>query len=104
MRWLCDCYLPSLWRFVYTRVHGDRHLAEDVTNETILTMLTTIQSTADKHLDSEILNVGGWLRTVAGRRITDHFRAAARVQHLLQQAPNHSANTDTADPAMQHEL
>lgn len=106
MRWLCDCYLPSLWRFVYTRVNGDQHLAEDITHETILTMLTTIQSqaSAESHVDGEILNLAGWLRTVAGRRITDHFRAVARVQHLLQQSPNHRSDSDHADPAKQHEL
>jgi RNA polymerase sigma factor (sigma-70 family) len=119
MQWLCDCYLPSLWRFVYTRVNGDRHLAEDITNETILAMLTTIQlpaasamplnqsqsqSQAKNQWDAEILNLAGWLRTVAGRRITDHFRAAARVQHLLQQSPNIRSDTDVADPSKQHEL
>jgi RNA polymerase sigma factor (sigma-70 family) len=116
MQWLCDCYLPSLWRYVYTRVNGDRHLAEDITNETILAMLTTIQlpasamplnqsqSQSENHADREILNLAGWLRTVAGRRITDHFRAAARVQHLLQQSPNNRPDTDEADPSRQHEL
>lgn len=102
MQWLCDCYLPSLWRFVYTRVNGDRHLAEDITNDTIVVMFTTIQS--ECHSDAEILNVAGWLRTVAGRRIADHFRAVARVQHLLPQASGNRADAHVADPAKQHEL
>lgn len=104
IKWLCDCYLPSLWRFVYTRVNGDQHLAEDITNETILTMLTSIQNQSESQADSEILNLAGWLRTVAGRRINDHFRAVARVQHLLQQSPNRRSDSDVADPAKQHEL
>jgi len=102
MQWLCDCHLPSLWRFVYTRVNGDQHLAEDITNEAILAMLTMIQS--ESHSTSEILNPAGWLRAVAVRRIADHFRAAARVQHLLPQTPSGQADPHVADPAKQHEL
>lgn len=102
MQWLCDCYLPSLWRFVYTRVSGNHHLAEDITNETILAMLTAIQT--DGPGEGEIMNPAGWLRIVAGRRITDHFRAAARVQHLLQQSPHAQTHSESGDPAKQHEL
>ncbi len=103
MQWLSNCHLPSLWRFVYTRVNGNQHLAEDITSETILAMLTTIQSQSENHGDAEILNPAGWLRTVAGRRITDHFRAASRVQHLLQQSPNHT-DAGVSDPAKHQEL
>jgi RNA polymerase sigma factor (sigma-70 family) len=102
MQWLCDCYLPSLWRFVYTRVHGDSHLAEDITNETILTMLSTIQS--DNRGEGEISNPAGWLRTVAGRRISDHFRAASRVQHLMEEVANQGSDRGELDPAYQHAL
>jgi RNA polymerase sigma factor (sigma-70 family) len=102
MQWLCDCHLPSLWRFVYTRVSGDQHLAEDITNETILAMLTLIES--ERHTATEIVNPAGWLRAVAGRRIADHFRAVARVQHLLPQTPIGQSDPHLADPAKQHEL
>jgi RNA polymerase sigma factor (sigma-70 family) len=101
MQRLCDCYLPSLWRFVYMRVHRDQHLAEDITHETILGMLTTIQS--EIHPDTKILNVAGWLRTVAGRRIADHFRAVSRVQHLLPPAAADCAGMPADDPARQQE-
>jgi RNA polymerase sigma factor (sigma-70 family) len=88
MQWLCDCYLPSLWRYVYMRVRGDAHLAEDVTSDTVLAMLTMLEtSECGDERDAagpEIRNLAGWLRTVAQRRISDHFRAASRVQHLLQ--------------------
>jgi RNA polymerase sigma factor (sigma-70 family) len=66
-------------------------------------MLSTIQARDDSH-DAEILNPAGWLRTVAARRIADHFRAVARVQHLLQQAPQPQSDHGLADPARQHEL
>lgn len=104
MQWLCDCYLPSLWRFVYTRVNCDHHLAEDITSETILAMLNSIQSRTEDPGDTDISNPAGWLRTVAERRISDHFRAASRVMHLLQQIPNRQADTSQSDPARQHEL
>ena len=39
-----------------------------------------------------------------GGRITDHFRAAARVQHLLQQSPHAQTHSESGDPAKQHEL
>ncbi|MCG8652047.1 MAG: sigma-70 family RNA polymerase sigma factor, partial [Pirellulales bacterium] len=44
-----------------------------------------------------------WLRTVALRRIQDHFRAAARVQHLLEQAQCAEVCEDHQDPAKQHD-
>lgn len=102
MQWLRDCHLPSLWRFVYTRVGGDRHLAEDISNETILAMFTAIQS--EFSAESEILNLAGWLRTVAGRRIADHYRAVSRVQHLLPQNHNSRSDCAGADPAKHQEL
>jgi RNA polymerase sigma-70 factor, ECF subfamily len=107
MQWLCDCYLPSLWRFVYTRVGGDAHLAEDITSETMLAMLTSIQS-SDCELEAnagavEIQNVGGWLRTVAQRRVADHFRAVSRVQHLMNRTGRGSAHCQP-DAAAQQEL
>jgi RNA polymerase sigma factor (sigma-70 family) len=100
MQSLCDCHLPSLWRFVYTRVGGDAHLAEDITSETVLAMLTAIASDPD---GVEIINLGGWLRTVAGRRVSDHFRAVSRVQHLLEQVAS-NPRSEAADPAGQKEL
>jgi RNA polymerase sigma factor (sigma-70 family) len=107
MQWLCDCYLPSLWRFVYTRVRGDAHLAEDITSETVLAMLTAIQPTQSdlegQASTVEIQNLGGWLRTVADRRVMDHFRAASRVQHLIERS-GAAGQRSQADPAAQQEL
>ena len=107
MQWLCDCYLPSLWRYVYTRVGGDAHLAEDITSDTVLAMLTLLE-TSDCHDNhrapgAEIRNLAGWLRTVAQRRISDHFRAAGRVQHLLQAVAGGSEQSE-ADPAARQEV
>jgi RNA polymerase sigma factor (sigma-70 family) len=107
MQWLCDCYLPSLWRFVYTRVGGDAHLAEDITSETVLAMLNSLQSAPcdqEGHTAPvEIENLAGWLRTVAQRRISDHFRAVSRVQHLVERCGG-GAERSEVDPAAQQEL
>ncbi|MBI3461697.1 MAG: sigma-70 family RNA polymerase sigma factor [Planctomycetes bacterium] len=97
---LCDCYLPSLWRYVYTRVNGDQHLAEDITSETVLALLAAVESDSEQ----AIINPAGWLRTVAGRRVQDHFRAVARVRHLLEQSAGTSPGVSDADPARHSEL
>ncbi len=77
---LSDCYLPSVWRFVCVRVNGDRHLAEDIVSESVLAL---IRAVADTRV--EIGNPAAWLRQVAAHKVADHFRAAARVQHLIDQ-------------------
>lgn len=86
---LSECYLPSVWRFVYAQVRGDRHLAEDIVSETVLALIRTVSESA-----SEIVHPAAWLRTVASRKISDHFRAAARVKHLVEQVQQ---TVDTAD-------
>lgn len=96
---LSECYLPSVWRFVYARVGRDPHLAEDIVSETVLAL---IRAAADP--ESDISNPGGWLRTVASHKVNDHFRAAARVQHLIDQAKQTTETEDTVDPAAQQEL
>ncbi len=96
---LCECWLPSVWRFVYVRVGGDQHLTEDIVSETVLALIK-----AAGKPEAEINNPGGWLRTVAGNKVNDHFRAAARVQHLIDQALINSETREADDPAGQQEL
>lgn len=99
VRHLSERWVPSVWRFVYVRVNGDRHLAEDIVSESVLAL---ISAAADP--DREITNPGGWLRSVAANKVSDHFRAAARVQHLLQQADPGDSVSSEQDPAGQQEL
>jgi RNA polymerase sigma factor (sigma-70 family) len=66
---------------VYAKVQSDRHLAEDIVGKAVLAL---IKAAADPEF--EVQNLGGWLRTVASNKIADHFRAAARVQHLIDDA------------------
>lgn len=66
-------YLPMVWRYVYLRVGGDKHLAEDVVSETVLALVRQISS-----LTPGDGNLSGWLLAVARNKIGDHRRYVAR--------------------------
>lgn len=95
---LHECYLPSVWRFVYVRVNADSHLAEDIVSETVLALIRAAAT------DSEIKNPLAWLRSVANHKVQDHFRAAARVQHLVEQVRQTTDDSDSNDAAQQQQL
>lgn len=93
----CDRYLPSLWRFVASRVAGDPHLAEDIVAETMLAFIQTVDRAGD---EASILNPGAWLRTVAGNKVQDYFRATARVRRLVDETRRNAPDADdSGDPA-----
>lgn len=94
---LTECYLPSVWRYVCAKVGNDQHLAEDIVSESVLAL---IRAAAD---ETQIEHPGAWLRTVALRRVQDHFRAAARVRHLIEQV-QHVAPTANEDDAVKQQL
>lgn len=94
---LHECFVPSLWRFVCSSVNGDVHLAEDIVSESVLALVTAIER------DAQIEHPNAWLRTVATRRIQDHFRAAARVKHLMQSAAQTQADALDAQTTGKHE-
>ena len=96
-RHLNECFVPSIWRFVFFRVGGDAHLAEDIVSETVLALVSAASE------ESNIEHPAAWLRTVASRRIHDHFRAAARVQHLMEQTQRENALVDDQDPNKKHD-
>lgn len=96
---LSECCLPSVWRFVYVKVKGDRHLAEDIVSEAILALLRAVAEP-----ESDIGNLMGWLRSVAAHKVADHFRAAARVQHLINEAKRAVPASEHQDAVHEHEL
>lgn len=99
VRHLSECWVPSVWRFVYVRVNGDQHLAEDIVSEAVLALISAAGDPG-----KEISNPGGWLRSVASNKVNDHFRAAARVQHLLDQASNGNGDDSDGNPVEKQEL
>ena len=80
VRYLSETCLPAVWRFACVRVRTDRHLAEDIVSEAVLALLKAV---ADPSVTIE--SPMSWLRTVVANKVVDNFRAAARVQHLIDQ-------------------
>ncbi|MEK6258638.1 MAG: sigma-70 family RNA polymerase sigma factor [Planctomycetota bacterium] len=95
---MSECLLPSVWRFVYFRVKGDRHLAEDIVSETVLSLIKSVAAS-----DVDVLCPSAWMRSVATHKIQDHFRAVARVQHLIDQADTVVGQNQPAQPACEAE-
>lgn len=71
---LYERYLPTVWRFAYARSLGQRHLAEDIVSETFLALVRQVQT-----LDPDGGALGGWLMTVARRKLTDVHRRQRAV-------------------------
>src|SRR5690606_1196415 len=67
LRLLIDRYHRPLFDFLY-RLTDERGLAEDLTQQTIIRVLT-FQGDSPMHLQ-------GWLFTIARRLAYDHFRSA----------------------------
>ncbi|MBL8815288.1 MAG: sigma-70 family RNA polymerase sigma factor [Planctomyces sp.] len=99
VRYLSECCLPTVWRFACARVRGDQHLAEDILSEAVLALL---RAASDESM--EIGSPISWLRTVVANKVADHFRAAARVQHLIEQAKQTVPELNTQDAAQQQQL
>jgi RNA polymerase sigma factor (sigma-70 family) len=96
---LTECYLPSVWRFVFVQVGGDHHLAEDLVSEAVLALVRAAAAGV------EIQTPGAWLRSVATHKLQDHFRAVARVQHLMEQVQQIEPAVDLNDaPSQQQRL
>lgn len=98
VRFLSETCLPSVWRFAFARTKGDRHLAEDFVSEAVLALLRTV-----KNPEAEISNPISWLRTVVANKVTDHFRAAARVRHLIQQVQQSAPQPHPDTVVQEHE-
>jgi len=97
VRSLTRSYLPSVWRFVYVRVKGDEHLAEDIVSETVVALIKAVGD------DTRIENPGAWMRSVAQNKVMDHYRSAARVRQLMKQV-THTAETANHDDATSLQL
>jgi len=69
---LYERYLPSVWRYVYSRLSGHEAASRDVVSETFLAMIQSIG-----RLDAASTNVAKWLSGVARHKLADHRRRSA---------------------------
>lgn len=79
---LYDHYMPGIFRFVYYRL-GSRALAEDLTSETFVRSLRSIQRFQWQGRD-----FGAWLTTIARNLLTDHYKSSrARLELVTDDVP-----------------
>ena len=88
--------LPAVYGFVSYRTGGDRALAEDIIAETYAAAVAHIRSGREREVDLS------WLKTVAKRRLIDHWRragtAADKIVLLVDRrsSAEHDASTRPA--------
>lgn len=80
---LYDHYAPGVYRFVLYRVQS-RALAEDLTSETFMRALRSIQKFTWQGKD-----FGAWLTTIARNLVTDHFKSGrSRLEIVSDDVPD----------------
>lgn len=87
-----DCYVDSVFRFVYRRVKTIQ-MAEDLTSETFLRAFTRIGSFTWQGRD-----LGAWLCTIAKNMIYDYHKSA---RHRLELTTWDVLDVDRADSAIE---
>jgi RNA polymerase sigma-70 factor, ECF subfamily len=83
-------YLPLVWRQAYALI-SDVHAAEDITSETMLALLRSID-----RLETDVPKVGGWLRTVVRFKAADHQRKIIRAREVLASSGRATPTCDMA--------
>lgn len=81
VRWLLDDVAPTVFGFLYARVGGDRPVAEDLLQETLLEV---VRSAADFRGDAAVTT---WMCAIARRRLARHYeheRKAAVAESKLR--------------------
>jgi RNA polymerase sigma-70 factor, ECF subfamily len=73
---LYELYVDGVYRYVLSRVWGDRTLAEDLTAEVFYRALHRIGSVQDQGKD-----VGAWFTTIARNLVLDHVKSS---RHKLE--------------------
>jgi RNA polymerase sigma-70 factor (ECF subfamily) len=94
--WLYRHYLPVVYRFVLGRV-GDVHLAEDLTSETFIAMVESIERVRA----ADDLTFAAWLIGIARNKVAEHYRRQASrpaTQGELQPWEEPSAFAESDDP------
>jgi RNA polymerase sigma-70 factor (ECF subfamily) len=89
---LYDHYVTGIFRFVYYRV-GSQQLAEDLTSETFVRGLRSIQRFTWQGKD-----FGAWLTTIARNLITDHFKSSrSRLEMTTESVPEGRATAGSPE-------
>ena len=87
---LYDHYVTGIFRFVYYRV-GSRTLAEDLTSETFVRGLRSIQ-----RFNWQGKDFGAWLTTIARNLIADHFKSSrSRLEIVTDVIPEKTTAATT---------
>jgi RNA polymerase sigma-70 factor (ECF subfamily) len=89
-------YLSPVYRFVLARV-GNPHLAEDVTAETFVSMVESIERLRGE----DELTFAAWLFGIARNRISDHYRRAHGQPEMTSELAPHEeplALAEAGDP------
>jgi RNA polymerase sigma-70 factor (ECF subfamily) len=85
-------YLPMVWRQAYALI-SDVHAAEDITSETMLALLRSID-----RLETDEPKIGGWLRTVVRCKVVDHQRKLIRARDAMAITNDSAARNGQASP------
>ena len=72
-----DRAFPDVYRYLARAVFGDRAVAEDLTQETFTSVVTTIRAGRQVSLTMP------WIMGVARHKLVDHYRSNAREQRRL---------------------
>lgn len=91
LRVLHDEHAAALWRYTMW-LCGDRQLAEDVVQETLLRAWRR-----PNVLDQSETSARAWLFTVARNLVTDHFRSARSRYEIGTDAPPERTSEDRID-------
>ena len=93
---LYERYLPSVWRYVYSRL-GHEAASRDVVSETFLAMIQGIG-----RLDAASTDFAKWLSGVARHKLADHWRGSAPSAAAQDmELPGQPANPATAAEAVE---
>lgn len=71
-------YRDNVFRYLLRRCRGDKHLAEDLTQDTFARALCSLAGYRETGRP-----FGAWLVTIAGNLLTDHWRSGWHRYHLL---------------------
>lgn len=86
-------YLPSVWRYVYSRVDGDRYAAEDVVSETFLAAVNSL-----KRLDPDSGPIYPWLIGIIRHKLQDWRRLRHRLSGSSEMDCCSVSLVDSANP------